>query len=289
MVDLEKIRIFYYVALEGSLLKAAALLQLSSPSISKHVADLERQLNVKLLIRKKSGLKLTEAGEKLMAVAKHAIKDLEEASREIANVEAEKPTVLRIIATNGVSCFWFIGKLKKFIELNPKLLIKIYTTDEDVDFLNSKADVGLLPKVKDQEGVTMRKVKTFHIKLYASKDYLEKHGRPHSFADLENHRVLGFYLGHTGHRGNVDWHLKQTETRLVPAITINNAVAIFEAARQGLGIMSFISEFPYFEFSEFEEILIDHEPIVSESYFVTRAEQLDNVYIKQLYECLSEK
>ena len=95
MVDLEKIRIFYHVALEGSLLKASSVLELSSPSISKHLADLENKLNIKLFIRKRRGLQLTEAGEKLFVVASTSIKDLENISKEISHKDVHIPKFRR--------------------------------------------------------------------------------------------------------------------------------------------------------------------------------------------------
>lgn len=285
MVDLEKIRVFYHVALEGSLLKASAMLGLSSPSISKHIADIEQKLKVKLFIRKRRGVELTEAGKKLFSVASHSIKNLEEISKEIALKDVKVPDVVRVVTTNGVTLLWVIEKVKKFVNLNPHVSIKIYTRDDDVEFLDSKADVGILPKVKDQQGITLRKLNTFYFKMHASKQYLEKMGTPKTIEDLENHHLLSFYHEQGGFRGDMDWYLRLTGKRITPRITINNAFGLFEAARQGLGIFSIISEFPYMPFTDLDEILADQLQLELDIFFITRADQLDNVMIKQFYDC----
>jgi DNA-binding transcriptional LysR family regulator len=287
MIDIEKIRIFYYVALEGSLLKASSLLGLSSPSISKHLADLENRLNVKLFIRKRRGLQLTEAGEKLFVVASTSIKDLENISKEISHKDVHIPNVLRILTTTGVSCFWLIEKIKPFVMNNPDLIIKIYTTDDDVDFHKTKADVGILPRVKDHSNVTLRKIKTFNIKLFASKEYLEKMGTPRTAEDLVNHRMISFYHEQTGYRGDMDWHLRIASKRLTPAITIDSAFGVFEAAKRGYGIITFVKEFSYMEDSDLIEVLPDQVESIGETFFVTRSEKLDSPIIKQLYDCLT--
>jgi len=84
MIDLDKLRTFYYVALEGRIGKAEIPLDLSSPSISKHIHALERQCNVKLFLRKRKGLQLTEQGKQLYPIAKKVVKDIEEFLQQIS-------------------------------------------------------------------------------------------------------------------------------------------------------------------------------------------------------------
>lgn len=289
MVDIEKIRIFYYVALEGSLLRASTLLHLSSPSISKHIADLENRLNVKLFIRKRRGLQLTEAGEKLFKVASTSIKALEEVSKEITHKDLNVPNVLRIVTTTGVACIWLIQKMQSFIFNNPDLLIKIYSCNTDIDFLSTKADVGFLPRVKDPSGLTLRKIMTFNMRMFASKEYLERMGTPQTTDDLKNHRILSFYHDQTGFRGDVDWHLRTTDQRLTPVLTIDNAFGVFEAAKNGYGLIGFSKEFSYLKDSGLIEVLTNEVQRETDTFFITRAGQLDSPIVKQLYDCLTSE
>src|SRR5438309_4995639 len=57
---------FQAVANSGSITKAAQLLHVSQPSISKHVKNLERDCGVKLFERNAGAAELTDAGSSLL-------------------------------------------------------------------------------------------------------------------------------------------------------------------------------------------------------------------------------
>jgi len=74
-VDVRQLKCFLAIAQEGSISAAAAKLQLAQPSLSQHVAKLEEELGVQLLLRTPRGVTLTESGQTL---AHHAQKILDE-------------------------------------------------------------------------------------------------------------------------------------------------------------------------------------------------------------------
>ena len=65
-MDLEKIECFLQVAEYGSINRAALELDMTQPALSRRVAALEHELGVRLLTRDAHGVKLTDAGEKLV-------------------------------------------------------------------------------------------------------------------------------------------------------------------------------------------------------------------------------
>lgn len=66
MIDLERLRIFIYAAESLSFSEAAKRLYLTQPTVSHHIAALEKSLNVALFERSGSGVKLTEPGRMLL-------------------------------------------------------------------------------------------------------------------------------------------------------------------------------------------------------------------------------
>ena len=62
-INLELYKVFYYVAKNESVSRAANELLISQPAISKSIKTLEEQINTNLFIRKRDGVELTEAGE----------------------------------------------------------------------------------------------------------------------------------------------------------------------------------------------------------------------------------
>lgn len=65
MIDLELYRIFKAVADEQKLTRASEILNISQPAVTKHIHNLENELNVQLFIRSKYGMILNENGKKL--------------------------------------------------------------------------------------------------------------------------------------------------------------------------------------------------------------------------------
>ena len=65
MINLELYRIFKIVADEENLTKASETLHISQPAVTKHIKNLENELNIELFKRSKYGMILNENGKKL--------------------------------------------------------------------------------------------------------------------------------------------------------------------------------------------------------------------------------
>ena len=73
MVDLELYRIFKIVADEENLTRASEILSISQPAVTKHIHNLENELELKLFDRTKYGMKLTSDGAEIYNQIKDAI------------------------------------------------------------------------------------------------------------------------------------------------------------------------------------------------------------------------
>jgi LysR family cyn operon transcriptional activator len=84
-MDLRHIRYFLAVADAGTVSRAAARIRISQPALSRQVHDLESELGIRLFDRAARSLKLTGAGEDLLAYGRSVLKEAE-AFRERARV-----------------------------------------------------------------------------------------------------------------------------------------------------------------------------------------------------------
>lgn len=75
-INLNLYRVFYYVAKEKSITKAAKSLYISQPAISKSLKKLEEELNTELFYRNLNGVELTEAGKVFYFYIEKAHKNL---------------------------------------------------------------------------------------------------------------------------------------------------------------------------------------------------------------------
>lgn len=84
MVDPRRLLVFREVARSGSLTAAARALGWTQPAVSQHLAALEREVRVPLVLRGPTGARLTEAGEVLLRRADAVAAELHAAGEELA-------------------------------------------------------------------------------------------------------------------------------------------------------------------------------------------------------------
>lgn len=247
-MDLNKLKTFYHVALEGSYQKASIQLGIKPSYISKQITSLEEDFKIKFFKRSHRSVVLTEKGEeflKSVQIIMQQIGKIETISNNAS--KKEEDNIIRIVTTTGFTSLWIVQRLKKFIKKYPNYKLRILTIDDKIDLSNHFADIAILPKIDPNASVTQKKLYTCHSRLFASKDYLEEFGVPATASDLDQHLLISYYHNKTGHQGDLDWHLRlglENKPPRIPYLVINSAIAQFEAAIQGIGIFAIGQEFP---------------------------------------------
>jgi LysR family nitrogen assimilation transcriptional regulator len=87
-MELRSLHYFVRIAELGSITRAAAHLRLAQPALTRHVQRLEEELGVALFTRANRGVRLTEAGEKLLDGATRILRDVERTGDEIRAQDA---------------------------------------------------------------------------------------------------------------------------------------------------------------------------------------------------------
>ena len=96
MLDPRRLLTFRAVAEHGSFSRAADALSLTQSAVSQQVAALERELGTGLIERRRGGLRLTPAGERLLVHARAIAERLALADAQLAELAAEEREGLRI-------------------------------------------------------------------------------------------------------------------------------------------------------------------------------------------------
>jgi LysR family transcriptional regulator, nitrogen assimilation regulatory protein len=87
-MELRSLHYFVRIAELGSITRAAAHLHVAQPALTRHVQRLEEELNVALFTRANRGVRLTEAGQKLLDGATRVLRDIERTGDEIRAQDA---------------------------------------------------------------------------------------------------------------------------------------------------------------------------------------------------------
>ncbi len=97
---------FVKTAEEGSFTRAAQTLNYAQSSVSKMVADLEREWGMTLLERSKNGVRLTSAGEQIMPFLRKVINDHQELEGQICRMNGIETGIVRIGTFASVAINW---------------------------------------------------------------------------------------------------------------------------------------------------------------------------------------
>jgi DNA-binding transcriptional LysR family regulator len=147
-MDLEaRLRAFAALARRRSFSAAAQELRISQPAVSKHVADVERDLGVPLVARRPRGGELTPAGEFLANHVLRAQALLAQAARGIAEFREPASGSLAIVASGVPGTYLVPEVVAGFQRVYPgvRVTIELATSAKAVESLRShRAELGVI-------------------------------------------------------------------------------------------------------------------------------------------------
>lgn len=189
-IDLSKLRLFYEIAREGNLTRAAENLNITQPALSKSLLDFEDRIKTKLFERLPGGMRLTPQGERLYIHAKKILEEHEGFEREFFEKTDEISGEITIISFPYAGTEWLVPILEDFLKHYPLLDIKIRLESENIN--PTYADVAIGSFIPNQSHLIQKKLFDNHTQLFASKKYLSKYGIPQTPEDLDNHLLITY-------------------------------------------------------------------------------------------------
>jgi len=254
----DKLKTFYYVAKLGSFTKTGQHLNISQSALSRQIIELEYRVGHKLFKRLPRGLVLTRQGQLLFQNTEKMFVYSELAMTQIQNEQSEPQGDLSIGANVGLVDTWLYTIIPDFLNLYPKINLSIFSKDGHLDVESLEVQVALQPYLHDQPELIQKFLMSWSRRLYASKEYLQKHGVPKTVEDLEHHRLVGFGPEKIYLFDNINWHLKLSgniHKPQAPYVSANSLRALFHFGKTGFGIISFSQESPLLKDSNLVEVL----------------------------------
>jgi len=245
MNSLTGINTFVHVVEIGSFTGAARSLGQTKSSVSKHISKLEDHLGTRLLNRTTRRMSPTEAGTAFYERCRHILSELEDAERAVTDLHATPRGILRINAPMSFSIRYLAPVAADFIKMYPDLHIDLDLNDRLVDVVDEGYDLVVRISHLPDSSLIARKIAPCRRIICASPQYWEKHGKPETPTDLQNHNCLIYkYLASGNEWAFFDADGTSTRVRIEGSFTSNNGDALLSAARQGVGVLatpSFIS------------------------------------------------
>ena len=177
MIDnLNLYRVFLAVAETGSISRAAEVLFISQPAVSKSISNLESTLSVHLIDRSSRGARLTEQGKLLYEHLRPAFDSIRTAEDEIRQGNELGIGELRIGASTSLCRNILLGYLSSFIREYPHIKVSLachstLTTVKQLD--EGRIDLGLICETVLPERLSYHPLQEIHDIFVVNPSYLE--------------------------------------------------------------------------------------------------------------------
>lgn len=227
---------FVHTAQTQSFVVAGRQLGLSASAVGKSVARLEQRLGVRLFQRSTRRIRLTAEGELFYNRCRHILNDFDEAEAMLSYaVDAPRGTLRLSVAV--MAYHFLMPALREFRLRYPEIVLDLDFDDRIVDLIGNGLDAVIRSGPLSDSSLKARRIGSLRAMVYASPDYLQRHGVPQRPHDLERHACLRFRNHMSGQPQ--PWKMQidvgMPEPRLPAAMICNNIEAMLAAAIHGLG------------------------------------------------------
>ncbi len=193
-----------------------------------------------LFHRHARGLLRTEPGERLYAMA-HEMASRAALAEAMVRESHDRPSGdLRVTSTIGLGQTWLIRQLPEFFAAYPEVNIQLLLEDRELDLSMLEADVALRPWKPRDPSLIQRKIYTATQALYASVDYIRRHGAPQTVEDLQDHSLIVYGMTEGSPLPTVDWvadiGLADGAHKRTARFSVDSMPGVLRAVAAGIGI-----------------------------------------------------
>ena len=194
-------RVAREVARLGGFAAAARSLNISAPSVSRIISDLEQDLGVRLFLRTTRQLSLTEEGAMFIQRAGQVLEDIDSLRVDLLEKDRAPRGLLRVTSVVAFGNEVLPGVIARFRRRYPEIDVELDVSNRRVDLLEEHVDVAI--RIGSAEGLedtsmVARRVYSQTLIFVASPEALDLHGVPERPDDLAARPLVRFVTGRFG-------------------------------------------------------------------------------------------
>lgn len=213
---LEDLQVILKVAEFRSITQAAANLDMRVATASAAVKRVEASLGVELFVRTTRSLRLSSAGERYLPQCEEALQMLDKAKLNMKGGLDIIDGELRIAVSSDLGRNLAMGWIDEFMDQYPKVSLRAYLSDSNVDFYRDSIDMALRYGSPSDSNLYGFKICTIPKILCATPAYLAEHGAPTHPNDLNGHNGLLYQVRDVIHDvwdfKHIDSYLESSES-----------------------------------------------------------------------------
>ncbi len=242
MDRLDAMKVFVLAVDEGSLAAAGRKLGRSPAAVSRAISSLEERVGTELLHRTTRSIKLSEEGERYVAICRRVLTELEEADGMAAGPRAAPRGLLTITAPVVSGEIVLRPILDAFLDAYPTVSARLLLFDRAVNLIDEGIDVALrIGPLADSSMVAVR-IGDVRRVVVAAPRYLKQHPAIREPGDLAKHDIIAM-----AHLPN-SWTFKPPENssvprtvQVTPRLVVNSTYAAVASAAAGRGVVRMYS------------------------------------------------
>lgn len=233
MIRWEGIREFVAVAETGSFTRAAQQLGLSVAQVSRQVRDLEQHLSTELIHRTTRKVSVTEAGSLYYQHCRPLLDGVQEAERAVGHLQDKAIGELKITAPITYGEERIMPLVNDFARQHPQVRIECELTNQTLDLIEGGFDLAIRLGRLPDSSMKARRLSSRTLHVCASREYLKRHGEPHSLSELQHHNCLLGTLDYWRFRE----HERERNLRVQGSLRANSGRTLLDAALKGHGLV----------------------------------------------------
>jgi len=290
MDHLSAIRTFIEIADQGSLTRAAEVLDLSRAMVSRHLESLEQWLGARLLHRTTRRVSLSDAGQEALPRLRQMLELASDVQAVTGARRTEPAGKLRLTTSLSFALSSLTRAIVEFQARYPRIEVELLTVDRTIDLVDERIDLAIRITNRLDEGVVARQIATCHSVLCASPAYLARRGVPQRPEDLAAHACITHAFG-----TRAEYRLRKAgrsvSIAVRGALSSNETSVLREAALAGAGIAMLPTYFVGDELARgaLVRLLPDHEPEALGIHAVILSRQHQPRPLKLLIDFLAER
>jgi DNA-binding transcriptional LysR family regulator len=191
VLNWDDLRHFLAIAREGSVGAAARSLRVNQSTTQRRLQALEQALGCALVERHATGYQLTPQGKILMASVSDVEAAVDAVKRQVASFDNNDVGPVR------VTCLVSVGQriigsglLDAFHARHPGMIVELTLEQRVLDLSKGEADIAIRGGTPGPGGLVARKIAEPPWGIYASRAFVERHGRPAEPRDIERFAVV---------------------------------------------------------------------------------------------------
>lgn len=239
MAKLRPLLTFAEAARLGSFAAAAREMGLTPSAVAKSISRMEQELNLRLFHRTTRRVALTPEGELLYARCRRMLEEVEEVESFATDLGQSVSGVLRIDTPITYGKLVVLPLLAELARSHPLLKIDVRLSDKFADIVGEGLDAAIRVGHLQDSALRSRPFDVQHLGVYASPDYLQRHGTPLGPEDLAHHECAVFRRPTTGRPRPWDFRQDGRPVEVVPRARfhLNDGEGLVSLAAAGAALI----------------------------------------------------